>query len=84
MKIGDIVKSKKIRKSEKAKIIKVDINVRHNDNKGRNECRTTYLAEFPDKSTFTFYGFDIGRSVFKVEEADGQMCIEDFMNLQEV
>lgn len=29
-----------------------------------------------------FYGFDIGRSVFKVEESDGQLCLSEFMSME--
>ena len=83
MKIGDIVMSTKIRPYENAKITKADIQVRFNEKKQRNETRTTYVAEFPDKTTFTFYGFNVNKSVFKVQEADGQMCLEDFMNYPE-
>ena len=81
MKIGDVVKSTKIRPSESAKVIKADIKIRFNDKKMSNETRTEYVAEFPDKTTFTFYGFDINRSVFKVQESDGQMRLEDFIDI---
>ena len=81
MKIGDVVKSTKIRPSEPAKVIKADIKIRCNDKTMRNEVRTEYIAEFPDKTTFTFYGFDINRSVFKVQESDGQMRLEDFIEI---
>lgn len=84
MKIGDIVMSTKIRPYENAKIIKADIKIRFNEKKQRNETRTEYIAEFPDKTTFTFYGFNINKSVFKVLKADGQMVLSDFMNYPEV
>lgn len=83
MKIGDIVMSTKVRPYENAKIIKADISVRFNEKRQRNETRTTYVAEFHDKSTFTFYGFNVNKSVFKVMEADGQICLSDFMNYPE-
>lgn len=81
MKIGDVVKSTKIRPSEHAKVVKADIKIRFNDKTIRNEVRTEYIAEFPDKTTFTFYGFDVNRSVFKVQESDGQMRLEDFIDI---
>lgn len=84
MKLGDIVMSTKIRPYDNAKITKVDISNRFNEKKQHNETRTTYVAEFPDKTTFTFYGFNINKSIFKVQEADGQMRLEDFMNYPEV
>lgn len=80
MKVGDIVMSTKVRPYANAKIIKADIKTRWDEKKNRKETRTEYVAEFPDKSTFTFYGFNVNKSVFKVMEADGQMCLSDFMN----
>lgn len=82
MKVGDIVRSTKVRPNDRAKIIKADIKVRNNNKKQRNEIRTSYTAQFPDESTFIFYGFDIDRTVFKVEEANGQMRLEDFMEME--
>lgn len=29
-----------------------------------------------------FYGFDINRSIFRIEEADGQMRLEEFMEMR--
>lgn len=80
MKVGDIVMSTKVRPYENAKVIKADIKTQWNEKKNRKETRTEYVAEFPDKSTFTFYGFNVNKSVFKVMEADGQLCLSDFMN----
>lgn len=74
MKIGDKVRSKKVRHDETATITYVSII------KMGKKCRTTYNARFDDGSELTFYGFDIGKTVFKVEECDGQMCLDDFMN----
>lgn len=79
MKIGDIIRSNKVRPNDTAKIIKVEVKKIHNGKKNRTEIRTTYTAEFPDKTTMVFYGFDINRFIFKVEEHDGQMCLSDFM-----
>ena len=79
MKIGDIIRSNKVRPSDTAKIIKVEVKKIHNEKKNITEIRTTYTAEFPDKTTMVFYGFDINRFIFKVEEHDGQMCLSDFM-----
>lgn len=79
MKIGDIVMSTKVRPYENAKIVKVEVKKIHNEKKDRTEIRTTYTAEFPDKTSMVFYGFDINRFIFKVEEHDGQMCLSDFM-----
>lgn len=83
MKIGDIVMSTKVRPYENAKIVDVEIKKKFNEKKNRLETRTTYTAEFPDKSTMIFYGFNVNKSVFKVMESDGQMCLADFMNWPE-
>ena len=80
MKIGDVVRSTKIRPDDHATIIKANIHVKFNEKKQKNETRTEYVAEYPDKTTFIFYGFDIDRYVFKVPESDGQMCLDEFMN----
>lgn len=79
MKIGDIVRSTKVRPNDTAKIIKAEIKKVHNEKKDMEEIRTTYTAEFPDKTTMIFYGFDINRFIFKVEENDGQMNLSDFI-----
>lgn len=79
MKVGDIVRSTKVRPSDRAKIVKVEIKKIHNEKKDIEEIRTTYTAEFPDKTSMIFYGFNINKSVFKVMSHDGQMCLSDFM-----
>lgn len=80
MKLGDVVRSTKVRPNETAKVVKVDVKKVFNEKKERNEIRTTYSAEYPDKTTLIFYGFDINRFVFKVEENDGQMHLSDFID----
>lgn len=79
MKIGDIVMSTKVRPYDNAKIVKVEVKKVHNEKRNREEIRTTYTAEYPDKTNLIFYGFNINKSVFKVMEHDGQMCLSDFM-----
>lgn len=81
MKIGDIIRSTKVRPNDTAKVIKADVKQRYNDKKKKTEIRTEYVAEFEDKTTMTFYGFDIDRSIFRIEESDGQMKLEEFMNI---
>lgn len=83
MKLGDVVMSTKVRPYENAVVTKVDIRLCFNEKKQLKETRTTYEAEFPDKTKLIFYGFDVNKSVFKVMESDGQMCLSDFMNLPE-
>lgn len=82
MKIGDIIQSTKVRPNDTAKIIKADVRQKYNDKKGKTEVRTEYVAEFEDKTTMEFYGFDINRSIFRIEEADGQMRLEEFMDIR--
>ena len=82
MKIGDIIQSTKVRPNDTAKIIKADVRQKYNDKKGKTEVRTEYVAEFEDKTTMEFYGFDINQSIFRIEEADGQMRLEEFMDMR--
>ena len=82
MKIGDIIQSTKVRPNDTAKIIKADVRQKYNDKKGKTEVRTEYVAEFEDKTTMKFYGFDINRSIFRIEEADGQMRLEEFIEMR--
>ena len=82
MKIGDIIQSTKVRPNDTAKIIKADVRQKYNDKKGKTEVRTEYVAEFEDKTIMEFYGFDINRSIFRIEEADGQMRLEEFMDMR--
>lgn len=81
MKIGDIVFSTKIRPGENAKIINAEVVTKMKDTKNgkKKEVRTTYIAEYPDGSTMTFYGFNINKSIFAYVKPDGQMCLDDFL-----
>ena len=83
MKIGDIIRSTKVRPSETAKIIKADVRQKYIEKKEMTEIRTEYVAEFKDKSTIKFYGFDINKTIFRVREADGQMRLEEIMEMGE-
>lgn len=65
MKIGDIVKSTKIRPNDTAVIVKSDVEIKKKEGK-RPEIRTKYIAKYDDLSEITFYGFDINKSVFQV------------------
>ena len=85
MKIGDIVYSKKIRPGLHATITNAEVVIKEKELKNgrkKKETRTKYQAAFDDGSSMIFYGFDIGRSIFKVEEADGQMCLSQFMCME--
>ena len=77
MKVGDTVMSIKTRPYENAKVIKADISIRD-----CGSVRTKYVAEYKDGSTLIFYGWDINKNVFKVAEADGQICLADYFGIE--
>lgn len=84
MKIGDVVVSNKIRPGVRAVITNAEVVIKEKELKSgrkKKECRTKYQAKYDDGSIMVFYGFDIDRSVFRVEESDGQMCLEEFMEM---
>lgn len=84
MKIGDIVISNKIRPGIPAVITNAEVVIKEKELKSgrkKKECRTKYQAKFNDGTFMIFYGFDIGRSIFKQEESDGQMCLDQFMEM---
>lgn len=86
MKIGDIVISKKIRPDSRAVITNAEVVIKEKELKNGNkkkETRTKYQARFDDGTFMIFYGFDIGRSIFKVEESDGQLRLDQFMSMEE-
>ena len=82
MKVGDRVRSSKVRPDEIAVVTRADIKIVKNEKKNRDETRTSYTAEFDDKTKLIFYGFDINRFVFKVEEDDGQIHMSEFIELE--
>ena len=84
MKVGDRVRSVRVRPDEIAVVTKADIKIVKNEKENRikYETRTSYTAEFDDKSKMIFYGFDINRFVFKVEEDDGQIHMSDFIDME--
>lgn len=82
MKVGDRVRSSKVRPDEIAVVTRADIKIVKNEKKNRDETRTSYTAEFDDKTKLIFYGFDINRFIFKVEEDDGQIHLSDFIEME--
>lgn len=85
MKIGDIVISNKVRPGTPAVVTNAEVNIKEEERKNgtkKKVCRTKYQAKFDDGTFMVFYGFDIDRSVFKQEESDGQMCLEQFMSME--
>lgn len=84
MKIGDVVYSTKIRPGTHAVVTNAEVIIKEKElknGKKKKETRTKYQAKFEDGTFMIFYGFDIGRSIVKVEESDGQMCLEQFMEM---
>lgn len=82
MKVGDKVYSIKIRPNEVAVITKADIKIKESeDSKRKREIRSAYRAKYNDGSQLIFYGFDIERTVFKVEEEDGQLTLESLFDI---
>ena len=85
MKIGDIIFSNKIRPGVRAVVANAEVVIKEDELKsGRKKkvCRTKYQAKYDDGTFMVFYGFDINRSVFKVEESDGQMHLNQFMDIE--
>lgn len=80
MKIGDIVMSTKTRPYENARVISADISNRI-DKTGKKYVSTLYVAKYADGSLLEFRGQQVNKSVFKVMESDGQMCLSDFYNM---
>lgn len=82
MKVGDKVRSSKIRPNDIATVTKADIKIVYNEKKESDEIHTSYTAEYEDKTKLIFYGFDINRFVFKVEEDYGQIHLSEFMEME--
>lgn len=83
MKIGDKVRSTKIRPNDVATITKSNV-VLNDKRKGdavKKEIRSSYEAKYEDGSTLIFYGFDINRSIIKVEDDCGQIHLGQFMDM---
>lgn len=83
MKIGDKVRSTKVRPNDVATITKsnVVLNNKHKNDVVKKEIRSSYEAEYDDGSKLIFYGFNIGQNIFKVEEDYGQMHLGQFIDI---
>ena len=84
MKIGDKVRSTKVRPNDVATVIKsnVALNNKRKADVVKKEIRSSYEAEYADGSKLIFYGFNIGKTIFKVEEDYGQIHLGQFMDLR--
>lgn len=80
MRIGQRVYSTKERPYQPAKIVWTDIHKSVNP-KGEEEIHTTYMALFEDDSNtvLRFYGFNIGKTIFPIDDSniEGQMSLFD-------
>lgn len=86
MKIGDKVRSTKVRPNDIATITKAHVDIKDKVKKSggiKKEIHSKYEAEYSDGSKLIFYGFDIDRFVFRADdEVDaGQMSLEQFMEM---
>lgn len=83
MKIGEVVYSTKVRPYEHATITDAEVTTKYKDTKNgkKKEVRTKYIAEFKDGTFMKFYGFNINKSIFKVQEKDGQLTLDEFMDM---
>lgn len=76
MKIGDKVCHK--RREGVATIIHVEVKSSHDPTRGV-VTKTEYLATYEDGSPLTFYGFNIGKTIFKYEPHE-QLSFLDQIN----
>lgn len=85
MKIGDKVRSVKVRPNDIATITKAHVDIKDKVKKSggiKKEIHSKYEAEYSDGSKLIFYGFDIDRFVFRTDEVDaGQMTLDAFMEM---
>ena len=75
MKIGDKVRRKGV--MGEATIVSCEVNKHWDDIKQKQIIKTTYTARYENGFLITFYGFNIGRTIFK---SDGeQISIFDYI-----
>lgn len=63
MKVGDKVYHKK--RSGIATVIDCTIHSTYDIRLDKKITRTKYIASYPDGTAFTFFGFDVGKTVMK-------------------
>lgn len=81
MKVGDRVYHLEL--SGIATITRATIAQKYDPKKDKTVTRTKYTAEYPDGKSFTFFGFDIGKKVFKYESVT-QTTLFDLIEEKEV
>lgn len=75
MKIGDKVYHRHM--PGIATVIRVDIQQNYDVRKKKNTVKSEYTAVYPDGTPITFYGFNIGKTVFKSEPISQQLSLFD-------
>lgn len=75
MRIGDKVRHK--RREGVATVIDLTVKTAWDDFKNRTMVNTTYTARYDDGSLLRFYGFNIGKTIFKVEDFEQLSFLEN-------
>lgn len=75
MKVGDKVYHRKY--PGIATIVRVDVQHSYDIVNRDTKTRTMYTANYPNGESFTFYGFNIGKTVFKSEPISQQLSLFD-------
>lgn len=68
MKVGDKVQSKSIPEKD-ATIISINIETTWDDLKKREVTKTRYVARYDNGTLINFYGFNIGKTIFKSNDS---------------
>ena len=77
MKVGDKIQAKLIPKEE-ATVISANIETVWDDIKKRKVVKTKYVARYDDGTLINFYGFNIGKTIFKSDDGT-QLSIFDYI-----
>lgn len=77
MKVGDKIQAKLI-PNEEATVISSNIETVWDDIKKRKVVKTKYVARYDDGTLINFYGFNIGKTIFKSDDGT-QLSIFDYI-----
>lgn len=77
MKVGDKIQHKQF-PEEDATVISASIETTWDDMKKRKVTKTKYIARYPDGRLINFYGFNIGKTIFKSDDGT-QLSIFDYI-----
>lgn len=73
MKVGDKVKHKN--RTDIAKVISIKVETTWDDFKEKPITKTSYVARFDSGALMKFYGYDIGKRIFKAEPDSEQLSM---------